>query len=69
MQKEKGKFKTVALKQSEYDKLVALAKRKGFRALATYIYVLSEKEKKRNNLTNEDLEKIRKYGMEYADYW
>jgi hypothetical protein len=64
------KARLMKLKEAEYQRLVALAKRKGFKYVAPYVYQLIQMEIKRSKLTEEQLERLSKYGREFGnDYW
>lgn len=67
-----AEYKHIILKKEEYDRLVALAKRKGFSHLAQYVYSMLDEEVKKTGLTREQLLALiekSKYGEEYKDYW
>ena len=58
--------KLVKIKASEYARLRALAKSKGLKYVAPYIYVLIEKEMKARKLTDADLSSL---GEKTGDFW
>ena len=66
------KYHQIILKEQEYEKLVAIAKKKGYSQIAQYVYSMLDEEVKKMGMTREELLRLiedMKYGKEYHDYW